>query len=266
MIATYTPEIEDQLDYQFILRVQKEVSDSCALPFAVPLDRIPEFIIQAAQFFWENADFCVEERQYLIKSEDICKEGINKIIKLPDKIVAVHGVYKTHSRSGIGALGDFSLERMMISSYSMFGGGGSGGTAGLGQSPMGWGLVDMTAAMYEMSQFNQITNVPLSYNYNPYSHALVLLGDLGSSDIFIKCFVRCRIQDLYNNLYFFKKVVCLVKKALNRIYGVYEFQLPGGVSINVSLYKDEATEEEEEIMKWIEDNRQIDFIYTSDSV
>jgi len=258
----YTKEIEDELDFQFIQRVQNEISTSCAVPFAVPADRIPEYILQAAQYFWENDDTCVEERQYLLKKEDICRNGLNKVLKLPDQIVAVHGVFKTHQRSGIGALGDFSIERMMLSSYSMF----NTNTTGAAGSPFGWGLVDMTAAMFEVSTFNEAVNAPLTYNYNAYSHQLVLLGDAGMTDLFIQCFVRCRIQDLYNNYYFFRKVVCLVKKALHRIYGVFEFQYPGGISVNISLYKEEADEEEEKIAEHIEQNRQIDFIFCSNTV
>ena len=40
---------EDEVDMQFIQRVQAEVTQSCALPFAVPVERIPSFIVQAAQ-------------------------------------------------------------------------------------------------------------------------------------------------------------------------------------------------------------------------
>ena len=43
----WTEQFENEIDFQFITRVQKEVTQSCALPFAVPVDRIPEFIIQA---------------------------------------------------------------------------------------------------------------------------------------------------------------------------------------------------------------------------
>lgn len=264
------PKIEDNIDYQFIMRVQKEVTSSCAVPFAVPADRIPEYIFQAAQWFWQNDDLSVEERQYLIKNEDICKDchNINKIIKLPSQIIAVHGVFKTKNRSGIGGIGDFSLERMMMNSYGLFGGIGGGGIAGAGTgvSPAGWNLTDVTAAMFEIDQFDQQTNPPLSYNYNTYSSNLVLLGDLGSSDLFIQCFVRCRIQDLYNNYYFFRKVVCLIKKALHRIYGIYEFHYPGGVSVNYSLYKEEADEEEEEIKEFVQNNRTIDFIYMPNTI
>jgi hypothetical protein len=65
----WTPELEDEIDFQFITRVQKEVTQSCALPFAVPVDRIPEFIVQAAQYFWQNCDLCVEERYYVVSND-----------------------------------------------------------------------------------------------------------------------------------------------------------------------------------------------------
>ena len=66
--------IQDEIDYQFITRVQNEVTQSCALPFALPAERIPEYILQAAQYFWQNCDFAVEERHYFIKNYDICKK------------------------------------------------------------------------------------------------------------------------------------------------------------------------------------------------
>ena len=111
--------IQDEIDYQFILRVQNEVTQSCALPFALPAERIPEYILQAAQYFWQNCDFSVEERNYFIKNSDICKTSkLNKIVQLPQQIVGVHGVYKVQSQLKYGAMGDFSIERMMLSSYS----------------------------------------------------------------------------------------------------------------------------------------------------
>ena len=34
---------QDEVDVAFISNVQKEVTQSCALPFALPVDRIPAF-------------------------------------------------------------------------------------------------------------------------------------------------------------------------------------------------------------------------------
>ena len=257
----WTPQFEDEIDHQFILRVQNEVTQSCALPFAVPIERIPEFIIQSAQYFWQNCDLCAEERYYMIKNADICKGNkLNKIAQLPQQVLGVHGVYKMQSNLKYGAMGDFSIEMMMMSSYSMFGGAGTVG-GGFGINGLGYNLSDVITSMYEVDTFNQTLNAPLTYNYNQYSSKLVLLGDLGYSDILIACMVRCRIQDLYNNYYFFRHVVALCKKALSTIYGTYEFKLPGGVTLNYSNFNDAADKDLEDIKEWIENNRAADYFF-----
>lgn len=259
--SAWTAEIEDQIDYDFITRVQKEVTQSCALPFALPVERIPEFIRQAAEYFWANCDLCAEERYYIIKNSDICKGNkLNKIIQLPPQIMGVHGVHKMQSNLKYGAMGDFSIERMMLSSYSMFGGAGTVG-GGFGINGLGYNLSDVITSMYEVSTFDQYLNAPLSYNYNTYSSKLVLLGDLGYSDILICCMVRCRIQDLYNNPYFFKYVTALCRKSLNTIYGTFEFKLPGGITMNYSMFSEIADNDIEEVKEWFEKNRAADYFF-----
>jgi hypothetical protein len=93
------------------------------------------------------------------------------------------------------------------------------------------------------------------------SSKLVLLGDLGYSDLLITCMIRNRIQDLYNNYYFFRMVVCLCKRALSTIYGMFEFKLPGGVTINYSNLSDQADSEIEKIEDWIQNNRTADYFF-----
>lgn len=254
---------EEELDYQFIQRVVNEVTQSCALPFAVPANRVPEYIIQAAQWFWENVDFACEERLYLLKNSDICKEGkLNKILQLPQFVMGIHGCYKVQERMKYGTMGDFSLERMLMSSYSMFGGAGTvaGGFNGM-TGMAGYTLNDVVMSMYEVDTFNQYLNPPLSYSFNQYSSKLNIMGDLGYSDVLINCMIRCRIQDLYNNYYFFRFVVSLCKKALNTIYGMFEFKLPGGVTINYNNLADQASNDIDEIKEWAEKNRSCDYIF-----
>jgi hypothetical protein len=161
-----------------------------------------------------------------------------------------------------GAMGDFSLERMMLTTYSMFGGVGTvangfNGTTGMA----GFSLSDVVTSLYEVDTFNQVLNAPLTYNYNSNSHKLVLLGDLGYSDLLINCWQRCKIQDLYNYYYFFRFVVCMVKMNLSTIYGTFEFKYPGGVTINYSNFSDAAKEELDEIKEWVKDQHAVDYFF-----
>lgn len=258
--------IQDEIDYQFMLRVQQEVTQSCALPFALPIERIPEYILQCAQYFWQNCDFSVEERHYMVKNSDIHKcTMLNKIVQLPPQILGVHGVYKVQSQLKYGAMGDFSIERMMMSSYSMFGGVGTVGS-GMGMNGTGYNLADVIVSMYEVDTFNQTLNAPLTYNFNAFSGKLILLGDLGYSDLLLATMQRCKIQDLYNNYYFFRRVVCLCKKALSTIYGMFEFTLPGGVTINHSALADQADSEMDKIDEWIINNRACDYFFVPNTL
>ena len=262
---------ENEVDYQFMLRVQAEVTQSCALPFAVPIERIPEYILQAAQYFWENDDFSSEERSYFIQNKDICKsnsEGMmNKICQLPNQIIGVHGCYKTSSYFKYGLMGDFSIERMMMSSYSMFGGMGAvgGGLTG-GGGTAGYNLTDVVVGLYEVDTFKQTLCPPLTYSFNHYTHKLNIQGDLGNSCVLIQCSKRVRIQALYENYYFFRFVVALCKRALHNIYGTFEFKLPGGVSINYSMFTDQADKDIEEIKEWMENNRAADYFFNPNTI
>ena len=254
---------QSEVDLAFVQRVQAEVTQSCALPFAVPVERIPEFILQAAQWFWLNCDWASEEKFLGIKNEDIHRcDPLNKNICLPPQIIAVHGVYKTTDQLKWGNLGDFSLERMMMSTYSMFGGVGTVGGGFTGTSGMaGFNLTDVMTSMYEIDTFNQYLNAPITYDYNIWSHKLILLGSLGHSDLLINCFKRCKIQDLYNNYYFFRLVVCFVKRSLGIIYGTYEFKLPGGITINYSSIADDAKEEIEKIEEWVQEHNGVSYFF-----
>lgn len=258
----WTPALEDEIDYQFIERVTKEVTQSCALPFALPADRVTANIALAAQYWWQNCDFACEERYYVIRNSDICRGNMfNKIIQLPQQIMGIHGCYRINQGLKYGVMGDFSVERMMLSSYSMFGGVGTVGGGFVPGTTQGYALSDVVMSLYEVDTFNQTLNPTLSYNYNPLSKKLVVLGDMGWSDVLICCSVRCRIQDLYNDVYFFKYVVALCKKSLSTIYGMYEFKLPGGVTINYDKLADQADSDIEEVKEYFENNRAIDYFF-----
>lgn len=255
-------EWEDAVDMAFMERIVNEVSDTCVLPNPLSLDKIPDYVIQAAQWFWMNDDSAVEQRFYYIKNDEFCKQNaLNKIITLPRQIMAVQGVYKT-SNIRYGNMGDFSVERMMMSSYSMFGGVGSINSGfGSGGGMTGYSLMDLTTSLYEVDTFQQTLNPTLSYNYNQNSKKLIIYGDLGYSSVVIDCWKRVPIQSLYDNYYFFRMCVCFVKQKLSQIYGTYTFKYPGGVEINLDVYRDPAESELEEIKEWINNQHSVDYFF-----
>ena len=269
-IINDTASWEDEIDMQFMQSIINSVTQSCVLPNPIPLERIPAIILDAAGYFWENDDSAVEQRFYFIPNSELCKGNtFNKIIQLPVQIMGVQGCYRS-SETMYGNLGDFSIERMMMSSYATFGGLGSigGGVGGFNaiDGATGFKLSDVVVGMYEIDTFKQTLEPTLSYNFNEYSKKLIILGDSKGSNIVIDVWKRVRLQDLYNSHMFRRYCICSVKAALAQIYGTFTFKYPGGVEINVSAYSDPAAEELESIKEWIKENHAADYFYQPNTV
>lgn len=256
---------EDQVDYAFIQRVIQELTQSCAMPLPIPADAIPPLIYQAAQFFWQNDDQAVEERYYCIPFTEFEKCGPNMTVKLPSQIVSVHGVYKTTDSFNFGVMGDFSLERMIMNNTALSGAVG-GRVSDVFGSGVGYNLMDVTAAMYEVSTYKALFDTPLTYNYNEFSSTLVILGALGQANLVLQCFQRLKIQDLYKNYYFFRYVVALALRGLATIMGTFEFKLAGGVTLNYSRFHDMGEQEIQKIEEWLAKNHAVDYFFNSNTI
>ena len=265
-IVKLNAQIEDQMDYQFIQRIIQDLTQSCALPLPIPAAAIPPLILQAAQFFWENYDFAIEERYFCVKNSDFCKCGPNRTFTLPQRIISVFGVYKANNSFAYGALGDFSLERLIINNTTMAGGLGNLGGFSDFFGGAGYNLTDVMGSLYEVQTFKAMFEAPLTFNFNPYSHKLVILGQLGYSDLILQTYLRCKIQDLYQLYYFFRLCVCLGKKSMSTILGTFEYKLPGGITLNYARFEDSADREIEKIEEWCRTQHSADYFFVSNTI
>lgn len=257
--------MEDQIDYNFIQRIIQELTQSCALNLPIPASAIPPLILQAAQYFWDNDDNSIEERWYCLPNAEFMRCGANMLAKLPQQIVSVNGAYKTTDSFNYGIMGDFSLERMILNNSALAGGVG-GSLSDVFGSGTGYNLTDVTAALYEVSTYKAMFDTPLTFNYNPYSNELVILGALGTSDLMLNTYQRLKLQDLYKSYYFFRYCVCLGLRSMATILGTFEFKLPGGVTLNYSIWRDMANEEMQKIDEWIQKNHAADYFTMTNTI
>jgi hypothetical protein len=109
-------------------------------------------------------------------------------------------------------------------------------------------------------------DTPLTYNYNEFSNDLVILGDLGPSDLVLQTYTRCKLQDLYKNYYFFRLCVVFGLRSMATIMGAFEFKLPGGSTINYSTFRDMANEEFQQIQEWVKANHTPDYFFNTNTV
>jgi len=256
---------EDQVDYNFIQKIVNELTQSCALSIPIPASAIPPLIEQAARHFWDTDDQCIEERYFCVKNRDFSRCGPNNLVKLPPRVISVFGVYKVTDTFNYGVMGDFSLERMILNNSALASGTG-GSLSDIFGSGTGYNLTDVTAALYEVSTYQGMFDAPLTFNYNYMSNNLVVLGALGHSDVILQCFIRCKLQDLYNNYDFFRYCVCLGLKSMARIMGTFEFKLAGGVVLNYQSFRDEAENEMQQIDERIKMNHSADYFFNTNTI
>ena len=130
----------------------------------------------------------------------------------------------------------------------------------------GYNLTDVMGALYEVSTYKSMFESPLTFNYNPYSNKLVILGNLAYSDLILQCFLRCKIQDLYKLYYFFRFCVCLGKKSMATILGTFEYKLPGGITLNYARFEDSADQEIERITEWCTSQHSADYFFNTNTI
>ena len=162
-------------------------------------------------------------------------------------------------------MGDFSLERMILNNSALASGAG-GSLSDVFGSGTGYNLTDVTGALYEVATYKAMFDTPLTFNYNPYSKTLAILGNLGYSDLILQCHLRCKVQDLYKLHYFFRYCVCLTLRSLGTILGTFEYKLPGGITLNHSRFWDMANEEIQRIDEWINKQHSADYVFKSNSI
>lgn len=258
-------QLEDQIDYQFIQRVIQELTQSCALPLPVPAAAIPNLILQAAGFFWQNDDAASEERWFCLPNANINRYGGNNLVQLPQQIIAVSGVFKTSDSYSLGTMGDFSIERIIMNNTALASNLGGSMSSVFG-SGAGFTLTDVVGGLYEISTYKAMLQAPLTYEYNMFTNTLDVLGALGSSNLMLDTFKRCKIQDLYKNYYFFRYCVDLGMRSMATILGTFEYKLPGGITLNYARFDEKAENEMEKIEDILNKNHSPSYIFTSNSI
>ena len=120
-----------------------------------------------------------------------------------------------------------------------------------------------TLNLYWMDVASHLINHTISYNYNRNSHKLFISGETPNRDCVAHVYAKLPIEHLMNDEIFFRYVVAKCKTQLSRILGTFTFNLPGNVTINYDLLKDEGTEELSNIIEEIKEEESMDFFFTS---
>jgi len=218
---------------QFIREIQNEMTGSGSLPIVLEEVEIKRLIEQSARWFYLNWQYAVESQHYVIQKSAFNNEIFKRTreIILPDCVI---GVYRFQEINGVGRLGnidrDFAEDRLIASEIFL-------------SSFHGDDLVMRTAQYQAFDLYKAYFLEQISYDFNHNTKRLKVLGRDPKFDVYIEASVKIPLDRLFDDYYFLRYVTGKAKLTLSRILGMYPFPLPGKVTIDTSILRDEGNED-----------------------
>jgi len=234
---------------QLVKEIQNEITLSCALPSSLPPAEITRIIQRAKAWMYDNYQYAIEERFIAIPMEVFSHPEFRstRMIQMPPCVQFVYELREMQSSGLFGQLdGDFGDAKVLGAELML--------------SPFqGDNLVYRTAmySMYDLSQAYILRTV--AYRFNKNSKRISVLG----RDPHVNCFVRAGVQvpeeNLYDDELFMRYCFAQAKINLGRILQIFNYNLPGGVTINFDAVKQDGLTEMTEIKAQIDGENSADW-------
>jgi hypothetical protein len=249
--SIYTKEFlteEYKEDIKFLERIKSQVTIDGQLPFNVPIDNIPQIIFNCSEWFFRKCEDASEEKWLVIPKSALIKDGnFNTNIVLPWRIISVNET-KVLNQSGRFMTAPYSYQLafryetmfMTAQSYSSVNVGGYNINAINNLYPANYhnNIGDSMLSIFAQGDMQSIFGKQLRSKYNRNSRKLAFLTEMPDSDVVLNVTERLSLQDLYYDDRFIKYVVGHVLKNINFVLSVFDFKMPGNISINYENYKE----------------------------
>lgn len=262
-------------DIQFMEQINNNVTTGNALPFDVPMDQMLNIIIRSLKWFWHWYGDATQESTLYVPLTELATKGVHSPgqidVKLPN---GIEGIFDLKQVGGITSNGISKALRFPIlnsfrQSYSTY---TSAYTAGGGMSSSGFrsnygggthSMNDVVLQLYEHSQFSTMFKRGYRFSYNKNTQILRLMTGNIENGFVCQAFERLAPQQIYGDIMFEEYVTAKVEAALGKIVMAFNFELPGGVTINYDAIKAQGLSKVEKIEADIKDSNNGDFIITA---
>ena len=234
---------------ELVQQVMRELDGSFALPVQIQPAEIERNIEQCSRWFYENYRDSVETQYYIIKAEQFELEDFtkNRTIMLPDCVVSV---WEVKEITGAGLLGivdrDFADNKLIASEIYL--------------SPFTGESLTYRISQYQFYDLTKAFFMDLvRFDFNRRTLKLKILGRTPRRDLFIQTYVKIPDDKLFDDYYFYRYVTAKSKLSLARQLSFFDFNLMGGIKINVSDLRSEATDEIAKIEQEIDSQNTPDY-------
>jgi len=242
---------------KFIKEVKEDLTVACQIPINIPNKELIRITRQTKKYFYKIYEDSVEEKFFILSQMtwDTDEFKSTRVVVMPDNVFSVHGIYQI-GEEHFGSRGwnnvdpDFALDKFIYSDLY---------TPSRGSENMMYYVIN--ESFYDMAR--QMFVNKLSYNYNRLTKKLRFTGELPTKDTV--CMIYQHIDDcaLYEDEAFFRWVVAQAKIQMSRVLGIFGYQLPGNITINYDMIRDEGKEEIDFLREEIKGDEGVDYFLTS---
>ena len=236
--------IEELVDY-----TQMDLSMSGSLPLMLPNTEIRRLIVDVAErYFFENYWYAVQKAYYFVPRGALNTDEFTryKHLKLPCEIQSVTYIFP---------ITDNSLFQLGVAAPNL--------SINLGVTNQPY-LSSYTTTISELGTYktvidsfadvlNMLSRHTIKYDYNFNTNRLHILSALTNSvnraetNLILEVYARIPSEDLYEDQKFRRYVVALAREQMARMVIRYDYQLPGGIKLNVSELMSEAREDKKAV-------------------
>ena len=233
--------------------INTELTVGGALPYNIPDKEMERIINQALNWAWINYQYSVTIQHYVIKLSVFKSQEFkrDRTITLPDCIVSIFNVQeiKGHTLTTFSNFGpDFSIEKIMAQEIYL--------------SPYNTDSVVLAVAyesFWDLSKALYLDRIAFEFNHN--SKQLTITGRDPKFDVWLQTYVKIPEEKLYDDWTFQRYCAANAKISLGRMLSMFEFNLPGGVSINADQIKSDGENELEKILDTIREENTPNWIF-----
>lgn len=228
----------------FVKELADEITGSCMIPMHLPEAEVTNIIKRARKWFYKKYEYSVQENFFVIPKAafSTAKFKSSRTINMPEGVYSIFGVHKTNASSLSGDVnfteGDFSVERMFAA--NMYGNAGTAGSA----EALEYYVINQK--FFDLAR--QILNNPYSFDYNRLNRALRFTGETPTTDVILEIYETIPDCALYEDEVFFRYVAAKIKISLGHKLNIFEFQLPGGISVNADAIQSLGEDELETVI------------------
>lgn len=228
---------------EFIQLIKDELTVACALPYSIPENEFNRIINQALRWAKINYQYAVETHYFIVKKHiwDSKEFKSSRSIQLPDCVVSIYEVKEIKGTSRVSYFGaDLSTEKMIAQEIYL--------------SPFnGDELVMRTAyeSYWDLSKSFFLERIAYDFNHN--TKKLYILGRDPKTDVFLQAYISIPEDKLFEDWTFQRYCAAQAKISLGRILTMFQYNLPGGISINGDDIKNDGKEELTELLQKIDD-------------